>query len=168
MDKDRILWTKCKAKVKYADDWVCGYYVNLDGYDFVVTKCPVFVPVTNYTVCFSTGYKDKNGRTIYENDIVSYKYTDHITGELSNRLSVVRFNKGTINFNHNSICAVFEQMNHFYSNFEVIGHISSSRQQDMLEEQYLKYLNGNLEFDNLCEKLKLESAEYLKCEGLYD
>ena len=159
MNKDRMLWTKCKAKVKYADDWVCGYYVNLDNYDFVVVKGPVFVPVTDYTVCFSTGYEDKNGRTIYENDIVSYKRT-----EVLNRLAIVRFDKGIVTFNHCSMCYVFEQPDTDYSEFEVTGHIYSCRQQDISEEQYLKCFDRTLKFDELCEKLKLESAEYFKCE----
>ena len=158
MDKDRFLWTKCKAKVKYADDWVCGYYVNLDNYDFVVVKGPVFVPVTDYTVCFSTGYEDKNGRTIYENDIVSYKIT------VLNRLAIVRFNKGIVTFDHPPMCYVFEQPDTAYSEFEVVGHISSSHQQNKLEEDYLKYIDGDLRFDELCERLKLESVEYFKCE----
>jgi hypothetical protein len=166
MSKDRSLWAKCKAKRKYADNWVCGYYIKLDNVDFVIRSDYIFVPVTDYTICFSTEYKDKNGRIIYENDILAYNYVD-CDGEAYKRLARVNFYKGSVcitNADYDTIDYIFEEKQYKYTDFEVIGHSISDMYEKQLDKEYNRYLYGNLNMEELYEKIRLGCSEYLKCE----
>ena len=71
----------CKAKKKDNGQWVEGYYVCLNekrhriytGY--AVSDCEVLYPdwyeVDETTLCDDTGFTDKDGNKIWENDILS-------------------------------------------------------------------------------------------------
>lgn len=83
----------CKAKSINSGQWVCGYYVKgLDMYDKEIHI--IFEPTTVFyshgetdgfeeidskTLCRCTGSHDKNGKLIFENDILN--------GELYNVVS---------------------------------------------------------------------------------
>lgn len=82
-----------KAKIKennntgYEElDWIIGnlvveqstgrhFIIDLSHFDENTKLCDVMVEVDPSTICRCTGLKDKNGKLIWENDIVSFEDT---------------------------------------------------------------------------------------------
>lgn len=100
-----------KGKRKDNGEWVEGFYVCLkDDYKnkishriypgYAETDCGVFYPdwfeVDPETVCQYTVLKDKNGKKIFEGDIVDTVYDIEYIGVAAKRIgkSVVKFHKG--------------------------------------------------------------------------
>lgn len=63
--EDRYLF---KAKRKDNGEWVVGSYIN--GGFIIKTNHTECVDIFENTICQCTGLKDKNGKLIWENDIV--------------------------------------------------------------------------------------------------
>lgn len=74
--EDRYLY---KAKRISDGEWVIGHYVNYcyqnekDKTGHFILKYPnKYYEIYTQTICQCTGMKDKNGKLIWENDIVAY------------------------------------------------------------------------------------------------
>lgn len=109
-----------KAKRKDNGEWAEGYYLpgmKLPGYDgendFIVMSDGDYFAINPITLCQYTGLTDKNGKKIWENDLLGHK------------LNRVEFLNGTYCINGDR--SLFFEAN----TNEVIGNIFDN--QEMLE-----------------------------------
>lgn len=66
-----------RGKRQDTEKWVEGYYMclNADDLHFIVDKHGEYHKIDPNTVCQYIGLLDKDGKKIFENDIVKYSYT---------------------------------------------------------------------------------------------
>lgn len=138
--EDRYLF---KAKRLDNGEWVIGSYANCcyqneeDKTGHFILEYPnKFHEIYTSTICQCTGLKDKNGKLIYENDIVSHKYkkyteeaTDYtIFGCIEKRKNyVIKWDNTMVycGFRYHNSRNIFQFKNGTVSNGddEVIGNI---------------------------------------------
>lgn len=155
--EDRYLY---KAKSKDNGEWVQGYYVKgLDMYDKEIHL--IFEPATSFysngetagwheidpsTICQCTGLKDKNGKLIWENDIIHKPfYTDYDAYANSEAYTGrIQYEDGgwsvEITKSDGSICAssIIEMIGYSkdIEHFEVLGNIFDNPELLESEGQY--------------------------------
>lgn len=76
-----------KAKRIGAEKWVVGYYVKTAEASYIVVPFPEenilgeegkIIEVDQETLCQYTGLTDKNGKKIWENDVVKYHFGNDV------------------------------------------------------------------------------------------
>ena len=73
---------RCLFKAKRIDngEWVRGYLYGIWGKRYILwgmtNDIPNMIEVDSSTICQCTGLKDKNGKLIWENDIVKGLFSD--------------------------------------------------------------------------------------------
>ena len=96
MNREILFRGKCVSDSKYAGEWVAGGYVAPDAdckkrnegliVEYFGGNTTITYHVDPDTVCQYTGLQDKNGRDIYEGDIVRW--------DKDQKLYVVEFRSG--------------------------------------------------------------------------
>lgn len=127
----------CKARpIGTRKQWVTGFYAVLGEKTVIIEKEPEknydieagkisydnrIVKVMPETVCQCTGIKDKNGKLIFENDILS-RHIDVEFPEDETRKRVVWHENGWCT--NEPDCDDYDELDDFDSeNFEVIGNV---------------------------------------------
>nr|UVM83629.1 MAG: YopX protein [Bacteriophage sp.] len=105
--------------------WACGYLYGIWEKRYILwgmfNDIPGMIEVDQATLCQCTGRKDKNGKLIYENDIM-VAYYDEENPEHGTYVMVVWREYGWVTVENNSddLCPLDDfTINHFY----VVGNI---------------------------------------------
>ena len=132
---------KFKGKRLDNGEWLEGYYRgNYEGKAFIsrIKRPPLLFEVDPSTVCQFTGFLDKNGKEIYEGDVLrsdEYPYSCIGDKERDNYFSVIEWNKNeaafyivTIKNPKSSVKGISDGISDYISqsalqDFEVIGNI---------------------------------------------
>ena len=101
--------------------WVYGDLIHKNGKVFIKPHFDMAYCVDAETIGQYTGLTDKNGKKIFEGDILS-AHLDSLFPENETRLTVVWHEIGWYGQNHG--CQVFDDFeDEFHKEFEVIGNI---------------------------------------------
>ena len=138
---------KFKGKRLDNGEWVEGYYRgNNEGKAFIsrIKRPPLYFAVDPAPVCQFTGILDKNGKDIYEGDVLrsdEYPFSCLEDGKRDNYFAVVyfyeeyaRFVTVTIKNPESKVCGISEGNHGDVSrekmkNFEVVGNIHEEKWQ---------------------------------------
>lgn len=158
---------KFKAKRLDNKEWTCGYFYEENDNTYIIENLQkksmlnrnIPYKVAPATVCQFTGFLDKNGKEIYEGDVLrsdEYPYSDLEDGKRDNYFAVVYYHEEYARFvtvtikNPVSTVLGISEGNHGdvsrdeMMDFEVVGNIHEEKWQ-----QYGEYFkNEEKEADN--------------------
>lgn len=143
---------KFKAKRLDNKEWTCGYFYEENDNTYIIENRQkesilnrnIIYEVDPTTVCQFTGILDKNGKEIYEGDVLrsdEYPYSDLEDGKRDNYFAVVfyheeyaRFVTVTIKNPVSTVCGISEGNHGDVSrdemmDFEVVGNIHEEKWQ---------------------------------------
>lgn len=108
--------------------WACGYLYGIWEKRYILwgmfNDIPGMIKVDQATICQCTGLKDKNGKLIWENDILSGHIDDEFPEDETRKCVVWHENGWCTN---EPGCDYYEELDDFDSeNFEVIGNMIDS------------------------------------------
>ena len=108
--------------------WSCGYLYGIWEKRYILwgmfNDIPGMIKVDQATICQCTGLKDKNGKLIWENDILSGHIDDEFPEDETRKCVVWHENGWCTN---EPGCDYYEELDDFDSeNFEVIGNMIDS------------------------------------------
>ena len=119
---DRYLYrAKRKNRREFPKEkwWVEGYYAYMQPYHYIMPKenYDSWIEIDEKTLCACTGLKDKNGKLIWENDIVKHDFGKEQIGV---QLAIVKYDSKYACY---QIKPIFGLMYCDKSDCEVIGNI---------------------------------------------
>ena len=99
--------------------WVEGFYAYMKPYHYIMPKgnYDSWIEIDEKTLCQCTGLKDKNGKLIWENDILKYEWD----GE--ERIDVIKYEAPIFTYSKSMRWSLYKD--------EVIGNIFDN--QELLE-----------------------------------